>query len=393
MAVGTIAAREAAVVHSPRPTPAPFHVDPVAASAPEARAGGRSSRSPAAPKTTFGGRSSRMMATHEPLPLPIRARRGMALGVALVLALPLHLHAGAAAAATLAGDPPAAAAPEPAAAPAATTAPAAATSPASLDDVRALYDEGRARFDTFDYEGAVELWTKAYGQLPPEADEIRNKMVYNIATAQQLAYDVDRDPTHLRQAVLLLEQYIKSYKVLHVRTPETKAEVQRAQERIAALQERIERAERGEPEPSAAPDQPATAPSEAHYGTGQIDGIVWTPVASGPPDADKLHRNRRLATADKKTDNMLIGSYVALSVGGLLAVAGTGAVLGTQDAGQGAQGAGYGTLALGLAGLTTGVALLVVGLERRKKARQGTLVAATPVVGPRFAGAAVSMRF
>jgi tetratricopeptide (TPR) repeat protein len=300
------------------------------------------------------------------------SRRGLALGVCLALAVPTGLASS------------------PRVAQAAVTAP---DEDPALAESRALYEEGKAKFDTFDFEGAVDLWTKAYAKLPDSETGVRNAMVYNIATAQEKAYELDKDVQHLRQAVLLLEQYIKSYKVLHVRTPETKAEVQRAQERIAALQERIERAERGEPEPSAAPDQPATAPSEAHYGTGQIDGIVWTPVASGPPDADKLHRNRRLATADKKTDNMLIGSYVALSVGGLLAVAGTGAVLGTQDAGQGAQGAGYGTLALGLAGLTTGVALLVVGLERRKKARQGTLVAATPVVGPRFAGAAVSMRF
>ncbi len=312
-----------------------------------------------------------------PSPLATRSRRRPALGLALalVVGIPLHVHPRVAAAT-----------------PAPAPAPEATASSESLDHVKLLYEEGRARFDTFDYEGAVELWTRAYGQLPPEADEIRNRMVYNIATAQQLAYDVDHDLVHLRQAMLLLEQYIKSYKALHVRSAETKAEVERANERIAALRERIERAEAGEPEPSDEATTSPVGPSDHHYGSGQIDGIVWPTVASGPTDTDKLHRNRRLADADEKTDNMLIGSYVALGVGGLLTTAGTAAAFGTRDASAGAQGGSYGTLALGLAGLTTGVALLVVGLERRKKARQGTLVAA-PLVGPRLAGASVSLRF
>lgn len=311
-------------------------------------------------------------------PHATRSRRRSTLGLTLALALGIPLRATTAAAATV--EPPPSSAPE------------ATVSSESLDHAKLLYDEGRARFDTFDYEGAVELWTQAYGQLPTDADEIRNKMVYNIATAQQLAYDVDRDPTHLRQAKLLLEHYIKSYQALHVRTPETKAEVDKARDRIASLQQRIERAESGEPEPEPGEERASAPSTDVHYGAGQIDGIVWTPVASGPTDAKQLHRNRRLATEDKKTDNMLIGSYVALSVGGLLTAAGTGAALGTRDAGAGAQGGSYGTLALGLAGLTTGVALLVVGLERRKKARQGTLVA-LPVVSPRSAGVAVRVRF
>ena len=36
---------------------------------------------------------------------------------------------------------------------------------------------------------------------------------------------------------------------------------------------------------------------------------------------------------------------------------------------------------------------VVIGFERRKKAKDGTLVAATPVVAPGFAGASLRVRF
>jgi len=110
---------------------------------------------------------------------------------------------------------------------------------------------------------------------------------------------------------------------------------------------------------------------------------------------------------------MLIASYVTLSVGGLLLLTGTGSVLGGNNkkqseeeaepdptatepdsgSGEGLRGAGYGQLALGLAGVVTGVTLLAVGFQRRKKAQNGTLVAATPVFGPGFTGASLRVRF
>lgn len=282
----------------------------------------------------------------------------------------------------------------------------------ALAESRALYDDGKARFDTFDYEGAVELWTKAYAKLPEDAAGVRNAMVYNIATAQEKAFDLDKDVQHLRQAVLLLRTYVKNYKVLYKKTPETAAEVTKAENRIAALEERIGRAERGEAEPAPAvgpaPADPAPAgsPTDARYGSGAVDGIVWTTNHNPPVDKDLLAKNQRLAAEQEKTDHMLIASYVLLSVGGVAVLGGAGAVLGGTaignaeeavegdgNAGRGARGGGYGTLAFGGACLITGFTLLGIGFDRRKKAQQGTLVAATPVVGRGFAGASVQLRF
>src|SRR5690606_30476534 len=254
----------------------------------------------------------------------------------------------------------------------------------------------------FDYEGAVDLWTKAYAKLPEEQAGVRNAMVYNIATAQEKAYDVDKDLQHLRQAVLLLESYVKNYKVLYKKTPETAAEVDKAETRIAALKERIARAERGQADPppaEAAPGDPATPdepapPTDARYGSGAVDGIAWTTGHDPPPDPQLLEKNQRLAVEEKKTDRMLIASYVLLSVGGVIALGGAGAVVGgSATDSPGARGSGYSGLAFGGACLITGGVLLGVGLDRRKKARQGTLVAATPVFGRGFAGASVAVRF
>lgn len=307
-------------------------------------------------------------------------RRGLALGVCLALAGPTGLAAGprVAVAAVLAPDD------DPAVA-----------------EARTLYEEGKAKFDTFDYEGAVDLWTKAFAKLPESEAAVRNAMVYNIATAQEKAYELDKDVQHLRQAVLLLEQYVKNYKVLYKRTDETKAEVDKAEARIATLKERIARAERGEdttaPPPTGTP--PPGTPTGAGFQTN--DGIVWSSGANPPVDKELLNRNQRLATENEKTDHMLIASYVTLSIGGVFLVGGGGALYGGSrlrtdddpDAGSGARGAGYGSLALGLASLAAGVTLLVIGFERRKKARNGTLVAGTPVVAPGFAGASLRVRF
>jgi hypothetical protein len=309
-------------------------------------------------------------------------RRGLALGVGLALAVPTGLAAG------------------PRSALAAVKAPA--EDPA-LAQSRALYDEGKAKFDTFDYEGAADLWTKAYAKLPETEAGVRNAMVYNIATAQEKAYELDKDVQHLRQAVLLLEQYVKTYKVMFSKTPETKAEVDKAEGRIAQLKERIGRAERGED----ATPQPPTGGTPPTAGTPPVpgfhtnDGIVWSTSHNPPPDQELLAKNRRLAAEEKKTDRMLIASYVTLSVGGLFLLSGAGAVYGGSrlrrdsdpDAGSEARGAGYGSLALGLAGVATGVTLMVIGFERRKKAKDGTLVAATPVLAPGFAGASLRVRF
>jgi tetratricopeptide (TPR) repeat protein len=311
-------------------------------------------------------------------PAPALLRRGLALGVGLALAVPTGLTVGPRQAHAVV-----------------LTAP---DEDPALAESRAFYEEGKAKFDTFDYEGAVELWTKAYAKLPESEAGVRNAMVYNIATAQEKAYELDKDVQHLRQALLLLEQYVKTYKAMYQKTPETKAEVDKAEGRIAELKERIAKAERGE---DTTPAPGPVAPTPTGPGMQSNDGIVWNSGHYPPADKDLMVRNRLLAQEEEKTDHMLIASYVTLSIGGVLLLGGAGAVYGGSrvrtdedpDNGRGARGAGYGTLALGLASTATGITLMVIGFQRRKKARNGTLVAGTPVVAPGFAGASLRVRF
>lgn len=271
-----------------------------------------------------------------------------------------------------------------------------------LDEARALYDEGKARFDTFDYQGAVDLWTKAYAKLPEDAAGIRNRLVYNIATAQEKAFELDNDVEHLRRAQMLLESYIGNYKALVERTPETQTEVDKAEERIAVIKERIEAAHKGDTRPP--------PPIE-----GEDTEIGWEGSTAPPPNPELLERNRRLADEERKTDKILIGSYVSLSLGGLFTLIGLSAVAGASSIeGQAMmddppggeepeepedtpadelRGTGYGSLGLGIAGVITGFVLLGVGLDRRKKAKNGTLITTHPLLGPGLAGAGVRVRF
>lgn len=268
---------------------------------------------------------------------------------------------------------------------------------AALAEAHALYDEGKAKFDTFDYEGAVDLWTKAYAEVPENTPGVRNAMVYNIATAQEKAYEVDKDPQHLRQATLLLESYIKNYKAIYKRTPETQAEVDKAKERIAALNERIAKAERGE---DSTPTQPGESGTNATY-LNQVDGIQWNTGHNPPADPELLERNKKLAREGKKTDAMLIAGYVVGSIGLLFllgAAGGFGASAAADetsdgdDARRAGRTTGYVGLALGLGGVVTGATLIGVGFSRRKKHQRGELGVA-PVLTPKLAGANLVVRF
>ena len=272
-------------------------------------------------------------------------------------------------------------------------APASAHAFAPEDEAKALYEEGLARFETHDYNGAVDKWTLAYSKLPPDASGQRNAMVYNIATAQEKAYDLDKDLQHLRQAALLLESYVENYKDMFKKTPETKAEVDKANARIKSLRERIAAAERGE---SAAP--PPTAPTPVGGGGGGLgpngaDGIQWNTGHAPPVDKEKLAHNRLLATQAQKGDQMIIAGYAVGSVGLLFLLGGAAAAgVGSSTETDGATFSGIGMLVVGAAGVATGGALLGIGFKKKKAAQRGELVL-TPAAGRGFAGVGLSGRF
>lgn len=267
---------------------------------------------------------------------------------------------------------------------------------AALAESRALYEEGKAKFDTVDYAGAIDLWTKAYAKIPEAVPGVRNAMVYNIATAREKAYELDGDTQHLRQAIMLLQSYVKSYKELYARTPETQIEVEKAEERITDLEARLAAAERGDA---------GSWDDGGNQAAGTLErsnhAIMWNTGHNPPPDPELLERNRRLAQEGKKTDAMLISGYVVGSFGLLLLLA-SGSAFGVgfaqasgsdeENAGRGGKMTGFVTLGLGLGAVAAGATLLGVGFSRRKKHQRGEL-AVSPVVSPHFTGASVLVRF
>jgi len=137
--------------------------------------------------------------------------------------------------------------------------PAATTEPApDLEQAKTLYGEGKAKFDTYDYAGAIELWTRAYARLPDvsEAGTIRNNLAYNISTAQILAYEQDGDIVRLKRAKQLLEGYLDGLGSTGEEGLEQ--EIERVRARVAELETQIEAAERPRETPPPAKPAPST---------------------------------------------------------------------------------------------------------------------------------------
>jgi hypothetical protein len=306
--------------------------------------------------------------------------RASAVAIAFALAANVHAFAPSTAMANARKStkhaPAEAAAPAPAPAPAPTspTAPT-TTSDGAVDmaEVKKIYDEGKAKYDTLDYSGAIEAWTRAYGMVPAQDDyrEARNDLAYNIATAQEKAFDIDHKVEHLRQARGLLVSFVEEYKKLYEPTEEAKAEVARVKERIAALDTRI-----------AAAEQAAPPPAE-----------VKPPKVGSAGVREVFRQDPELYREYRAGRSMIIGGGVSLGVGavvGLLAIA-----LADRDQYPDARPLAISLGVIGIAGVVTGAVLLGVGVPKRKRALREaqSRVVVSPTFSRGFAGVGLVGRF
>ncbi|MBL4686993.1 MAG: hypothetical protein JKY37_20525 [Nannocystaceae bacterium] len=144
---------------------------------------------------------------------------------------------------------------------------------AAVQSAKAKYNEGRAKFETADYSGAIELWTQAYSSVPDNQSAARIKalLIFNIATAHERVYDVTKDLSQLRRARILLVDFAPSLPQLYT-DDLLQTETARVNERIADIDTQIKAAEDlarppGERGPQPAPTDPSQdEPSAAGRG-------------------------------------------------------------------------------------------------------------------------------
>jgi tetratricopeptide (TPR) repeat protein len=82
--------------------------------------------------------------------------------------------------------------------------------PEQMEEAQILFRDGTVKYESADYNGAIENFTKALAIVTEQHgdDHTRLTLLYNIARAHEKAFTIDQDVTHLRQALALYERYL-----------------------------------------------------------------------------------------------------------------------------------------------------------------------------------------
>lgn len=157
-----------------------------------------------------------------------------------------------------------------------------------LTEARRLFDEGTARYDAADYEGAIEVFTLALGEVGGVDDfTVRGLLLFNIGRAHLRAHEIDRDIEHLRQAQAIFRRFLEEADAHPGELDASDVDEAREQlaeiDRLLAEAEQAERAPPAEPNHDKAPADPAklrargiglTAAGAALLGGG-VGMLVW----------------------------------------------------------------------------------------------------------------------
>lgn len=249
----------------------------------------------------------------------------------------------------------------------------------AVEEAKSLFNEGAGKFETADYAGAIELWTKAYSIVPnrPEYAPIKAKLIANLASAQERAYAVDAETSHLNQAKILLESYREVIDDIYTSTIEREKELAWVTERLQKIDDELqavadrEEAQRRKAEQDdrrLAPGQGLMISGGVLTGLGaaglglMVGGMVMGQGANDISDIPSNDFTAREARFDRGR------------TGNLLAIVG---------------GAGGAVL------IGTGVALLVVGLKKKKEAggEEAAQARVVPNFGPDRVGVGLVGRF
>jgi len=279
----------------------------------------------------------------------------------------------------------------------------------ALTEAKALYKDGETKFQIADYEEALNSWKRAYGMLSDGEDTraIRHALVYNIARAHSKAYEVTRNPTHLRKAKLLLENYRAEHRALYGDAPEALKDRGEADDRIAELEVKIAASEAAG-ETSSPLSEPRPEPTD--------DGQSGTPAEPSPPvqtevpltpdqqwQAD-INIDPILGPKWERSGKHVVGGAVLVGIGGVVGLISLG-IFSIASAISSARGGdpAVGTLVTGSIFAAGAVGMVVPGaikIARGRKARAEVLEAKprptgvlVPMFLPKGGGVGWAMRF
>jgi tetratricopeptide (TPR) repeat protein len=124
-------------------------------------------------------------------------------------------------------------------------------------EAETMFRKGQAKYETADYNGAIELWTEAYALVDstPENASIKALLLYNLAQAHVKAYELDEDDIHLKQAQQLLTSFRSNLSLLYEDAAQLEDETTKVDERLAEIEQMLADSKPAEVEPPP-PDEP-----------------------------------------------------------------------------------------------------------------------------------------
>ena len=276
-----------------------------------------------------------------------------------------------------------------------------------LKEAEALYKKGKVHFEIAEYQEALSLWKKAYALLPDDesARVVRHALVYNISEAEIKAYEVNRNPTHLRKAKVLLERYLNEHRAFY-------GDSQKATKERTDVRDRLAETERMIKESEARGEQSSPIESNPAEASPVDEAAPNEPGEPAPPDKTLSPRKQRefeirntpeLKREYDKARKRIISGAVMLGIGtpitmiGLASLGAAGSEPSSDATIDLARGGliGFGTVATlgGLGLLAGGGALLGLGIKKRKALLNPPKAAVLPYASPKQGGVVFHLRF